>query len=411
MRARSLLATLAGISLLVGGLAGAPATAAESEEVVTVAPSVECDSEYPSGILITNPASNTQTFFLDSYVALPDGTPWFGDGGWLAPGESTRLASGGAELTVEDATYSYVVSQSPQIDGSEQPTEPFDEVASGTYVYDCEDNAEYFVTSYDGTVWAVTTSSIVALTYADWERVGFPAPNPAPTDYVKYPWSPTVSAVTFFGQSADRWIWRHVSLQEWTRAGKPQPRAAGWIKDSVYYQWAESPQIFVQDVGGVKHALSYPEWLDSGLQPFDVRATQGFVKLSWDSNIAFLKNYHAGQGFPIGYAHWAAEGFPSPVVKSRLPGDQVYRNYGSPTIWYAGPTVNRPISYSEWSAMGQPFAPIRNVPGRPADKDCGDFASESAAQAEFDYYFPAYGDVHFLDGDHDGTACESHFRP
>ena len=44
-----------------------------------------------------------------------------------------------------------------------------------------------------------------------------------------------------------------------------------------------------------------------------------------------------------------------------------------------------------------------------SDLDCSDFATRAAAQAEFDRYFPAYGDVHQLDGDGDGEACESFF--
>ena len=48
------------------------------------------------------------------------------------------------------------------------------------------------------------------------------------------------------------------------------------------------------------------------------------------------------------------------------------------------------------------------VPPRPADVDCSDFATQAAAQAFYDRYFPYYGDVARLDGsDDDGRACES----
>ena len=113
-------------------LVSTPAFAAD----VTVAPSVECDSEFPLGIVVTNPASNVESYFLQSEVSDASG-PLFGDGGLLAPGESLRSGSGGG---VEDATYSYVVSQSPQVDGSPVPTEPFTQVASGSFVFDCEPN-------------------------------------------------------------------------------------------------------------------------------------------------------------------------------------------------------------------------------------------------------------------------------
>ncbi|MFM2721322.1 hypothetical protein [Microbacterium mcarthurae (nom. nud.)] len=268
--------------------------------------------------------------------------------------------------------------------------------------------AKYFVTAYDGTVWRVTDTEIRALGYEEWKSAGFPSPAPAPTDYVKYPWSTTVSAVTFFGQSRERWVWRHVSFAEWTRAGQPYPRNAGWIEGSTYYQWATSSQIFVQDVGGVRHALTYAEWRDSGFEPFQRRSNEGFVKLSWDDSIAFLTDVQRGQGGPIGFDRWRSEGYPQPSVAARFPGDQVWRTYGSPDIWYEGPTTFRRINGAEWAAMGRPAPTVRNIPPRPADKNCSSYGSQAQAQADFAYYYEAYGDVFGLDADRDGVACENH---
>lgn len=268
---------------------------------------------------------------------------------------------------------------------------------------------KYYVTAYDRTVWAVTPTSITALTYEQWVGLGMPIPLAAPTDYVKYPWSPSISAVTFFGQEQSRWVWKHVSFDEWNRAGQPAPRTAGWIADSSYYQWEGSNQIFVQDSGAVKHALSYGEWQASGFQPFTKKTNQGFVKLSWDSSIAFLTDYAAGQGAPIGYSTWQGEGFPAPSVRVRFPGDQLYKDYGSSAIWYVGPTVNRQITYDAWAAMGFASFTVRGLPAYPADKDCRDYNSQGEAQQQFNYYYEAYGDVFRLDGDNDGVACESYF--
>jgi hypothetical protein len=39
-------------------------------------------------------------------------------------------------------------------------------------------------------------------------------------------------------------------------------------------------------------------------------------------------------------------------------------------------------------------------------RNCSDFATPAAAQSWFDRYYPAYGDVAFLDGDGDRIACE-----
>ncbi|WP_420271882.1 excalibur calcium-binding domain-containing protein [Occultella aeris] len=42
--------------------------------------------------------------------------------------------------------------------------------------------------------------------------------------------------------------------------------------------------------------------------------------------------------------------------------------------------------------------------------DCPDFASRADAQTTFNHYVRlGLGDVHRLDGDNDGIACESHF--
>lgn len=273
-------------------------------------------------------------------------------GHWIAVKWRWNLAIDPAEKTAAKnvlagcGATSVLVPQAP----SDRPSDP-----SAT---------KYYVTKYDGTVWAVSASSITALTYAQWQSLGFPTPQPAPTDYVKYPWSSTISAVTIFGKDQSRWVWHHVSLSEWNRAGRPAPRTAGWIKDSSYYQWTGSNQIFVQDVGGVKHALSYAEWQASGFQPFTKRENQGFVKLSWDGSIAFLSNFSAGQGGPISYAQWRAEGFPQPTIAARFPGDQLYKFNGEREIWYAGPTVNRTISYAEWAATGYATPSVRTI--RPA---------------------------------------------
>lgn len=229
------------------------------------------------------------------------------------------------------------------VSGAAQPTEP----------------VKYYVTAYDGTVWAVTPTTIVALSWEQWRAAGFAQPAPAPTDYVRYPWSTTISAVTIFGTDQSRWIWRHVTLEGWERAGRPTPRTAGWIKDSIYYQWAGSNQVFVEDVGGVKHLLTYEEWRASGFQPFERRSNQGFVKLSWDGNVGFLTDYAAGKGGPISYQEWEAQGFPTPTVATRFPGDQLYRYEGQDAIWYAGPTVNRVITYQEWGILGYPSPSIR----------------------------------------------------
>lgn len=58
--------------------------------------------------------------------------------------------------------------------------------------------------------------------------------------------------------------------------------------------------------------------------------------------------------------------------------------------------------------VGTPVAPAPTRPANPGDdKNCSDFPNQVAAQAYFDRYYPAYGDVSKLDRDNNGIACES----
>ena len=68
-----------------------------------------------------------------------------------------------------------------------------------------------------------------------------------------------------------------------------------------------------------------------------------------------------------------------------------------------------------WTSPQPPTAPHhlppprhRHLPAtRATQSNCSDFATQAAAQAWFDTYFPFYGDVARLDADGDGVACES----
>jgi hypothetical protein len=368
-------------SLFTGSAAIAAATN------IKASASSSCAGNGKLVVSVTNASDAVRNILVDIDRGN-DGEPDFGDGPPFQPNETIVFDYG----TQPDGWYGVRVT------------------AEDTVVLDTAVQiacVRYFVTAYDGTVWRVTDSEIHALTYDEWRSAGFPVPAAAPTDYVKYAWSSTISAVTFFGQARDRWVWKHVSFDEWTHAGQPYPRNAGWIQGSTYYQWATSSQIFVQDVGGVQHALTYDEWRDSGFAAFERRANQGFVKLSWDDSIAFLTDVSRGQGGPIGFDRWSGEGYPQPTVAPRFTGDQLWRNYGSSDIWYAGPTTFKRINGVEWAAMGRPSPEVRNVPARPADKDCSAYSTQAQAQQEFLYYYEAYGDVFGLDGDHDGIACEN----
>ncbi|MBD8063637.1 excalibur calcium-binding domain-containing protein [Actinomycetaceae bacterium Sa1BUA1] len=66
-----------------------------------------------------------------------------------------------------------------------------------------------------------------------------------------------------------------------------------------------------------------------------------------------------------------------------------------------------------WTPSPEPAQPAPSKPKPspsrpPRDLDCKDFRTQREAQAEYNYWKnKGLGDVHDLDGDNDGKACES----
>lgn len=209
--------------------------------------------------------------------------------------------------------------------------------------------------AYAPTLYKVSGGVATKLSGSDWAALGYPAPTPAPTDYVRYRWSGTIVAVTKWGKAESTWGVQHLDAASWSRAGSPTPRVVAYVPGSTFYRWSTAlGDIFVEDQGGVKHKLSYSEWAAAGRPGSSLRSDQGYQKLSWDPAIAFMTSVSKGQGGPINGSAWAAAGYPAPQAVQRFPGDQIYWGTGG-DIWYAGPTVNRKLSYAEWKALGSPW--------------------------------------------------------
>ncbi|QCB94998.1 FG-GAP repeat domain-containing protein [Cellulomonas shaoxiangyii] len=111
--------------------------------------------------------------------------------------------------------------------------------------------------AYSPTLYRLVNGVATPVSYAEWQAAGFPSPRPTNTDYVKYPWAPTLYAVTFWPA---RWQWDLLTYELWQRAGFPAPRTATWIEGSDVYKRANEPYIYVRDPAGLVHQLTYDEW-------------------------------------------------------------------------------------------------------------------------------------------------------
>lgn len=81
--------------------------------------------------------------------------------------------------------------------------------------------------------------------------------------------------------------------------------------------------------------------------------------------------------------------------------------YGTRLTAYIGSSTDA-TAMSCATAAPAPITPKPTKPPMPAyDKNCADFPSRAAAQAEFDLLYPYYGDVYDLDRDHDMKVCET----
>ncbi|WP_164983942.1 hypothetical protein [Cellulomonas endophytica] len=196
----------------------------------------------------------------------------------------------------------------------------------------------------------------VQLTYDEWVDLGRPAPDGiAPVEVYRAPWSRVVSAVAYFGDPADpetTFLAEALTFSDWQSIGAPDP-AVEVYPGSGFLQWGTSAEVFGVDPGSYTK-LSYDQWSDLGRPEPEVQADMGVAKLSWDPGIAYMTSLEAGQGTPLAYAEWSELAMPTPLVVTSFPGETVYRIGSGSTVYYAGPTVNRALTFAEWTALGRP---------------------------------------------------------
>lgn len=269
------------------------------------------------------------------------------------------------------------------------------------------DKTGVFSVPYDSGLWRsdAADNRYYKLTFDEWQRMGLPAPQPVPTDFVKYAWSPTIYAVSYFGPDRSDWLWEPLDGAAWQRAGYPRPRNADWVRGTQFFRYNTSSEVFAMAPDRVIHKLTFPEYQRAGSPQIDFLSNQGIVKWAFDSTI--FHYWDIDRAATLSYQQWSEWDFPTPREVLRVPGDSVYQHYRESEVFYHSPGLSRQLTYAEWTLLGRP-APTQVNPPRPSKKTCASFRNQVSAQNEYEYYFPLYGDVHGLDGNGDGVACESY---
>lgn len=191
-----------------------------------------------------------------------------------------------------------------------------------------------------------------------WAEDGFPAPVPAPVDYVKYPWSSTIYAVHFFESDRGSWVWEQLTFEQWSRAGRPAARDAGWIEGSAYYRFDSSAELFVEspNVDEPLHKMTPGQWAAAGSPAPTQLSGQGFYRYPWSSSIGYLSHTPTGDGTPLSYEQWMGFGMPTPQTVTNVANEHVWRFAGYSQLYLDSPITgwDTPINYAQWTSLGRP---------------------------------------------------------
>ncbi|MEC5178942.1 hypothetical protein [Arthrobacter sp. CG_A4] len=209
----------------------------------------------------------------------------------------------------------------------------------------------YYSVPYSGTLYYSQHNYYIAASYNLWQSDGFPAPYRAPTEYVRYSYSASIYAVSYFPGGT---LTTQLGYADWQRAGSPSATIAGHVDGTEYHSWGTSAEIFATAPDGVIHKMNYSEWVASGYMPATNRANEGFQKLSWSGSVAKMYETAAGSGYPVSYAEWKKQDFPTPQTVTRFPNDEFCKYGWSSNIYYYGPSDAGAVSYAQWRAAGFP---------------------------------------------------------
>ena len=214
----------------------------------------------------------------------------------------------------------------------------------GTRVFTFAPAPEIYATSADGVTHL--------LTYREWQDMGYKQPERTSGTFVKYPWSGSIYSVEF---SSPAWVWKRLSYPDWQQLGMPQPRIAGFIQGTTYYQYYGSGEIFAKGEDSVIHKMSLPEFEAAGTPSF-ARLTSAYYKTSWSGTIYYNANVNVEGSRPIGYAEWTQAQFPTPSINEFVPFSFYWKFASSGNIYYRSPGGQDILmTYQEWQRAGTPW--------------------------------------------------------
>lgn len=183
--------------------------------------------------------------------------------------------------------------------------------------------------------------------FASWRAQGFPAPVPAPTQFLRHPWSPTVHAVTTFGT---RTVREPITLADWQRAGSPAPRETFPIPDTLYFGLRSGGPEIMAMLDWEGSVLTPEQWASAGY-PAPGLLDVTYLRLAWEPTIVEL---YGTQARVVTYERWIAMGAFPPYRLPMLPGDYVCRIGGGATLSYVGRSFEGTLTFEQWVAAGQP---------------------------------------------------------
>jgi len=273
-----------------------------------------------------------------------------------APAATTTATAPTATATPSTASVSSTATTVPVPTATATPKATAIQKPAATAAAATEKTWAIYRSAYSATIYELVNGTTpTPMTKERWLSVyQGKTPVKTPTDYVRYAWSPTIYAVTYWpgGESARQWD--TLTPAQVRAAGSPAGRAISWVTGSALHRWATSDQTFVTAPDGTVHALTASELRKVATRPVEVRRNEGFRRLSWAKDIVRFTDLAGGQGRVLNRTAWLAEGSPRPQVVSSAPGEIFHRSANDSTIWYTGFGMNRAISSAEWIAAGRP---------------------------------------------------------